>query len=152
MPQAPDAIPLRSRRAATRRGALVLIAILIVLTLGGVASYLYNQLRQDIEQKQAAIAATGGDPGRGRTVLAHFGCGGCHMIPGIANATGQVGPELGGIARRVYVAGVVTNTPDNLIRFIVDPKSVDAESAMPRTGIDAEEARDVAAYLYSLRQ
>jgi cytochrome c len=152
MPQGPDVIPLRLRRAATSRGALVLVAILIVLALGAGASYVYNQMRQDIEQKQAAIAATGGDPGRGEIALAHFGCGGCHVIPGIANATGQVGPELGGIARRVYVAGVVTNTPDNLTRFIVDPKSVDDKSAMPKTGIDAEKARDVAAYLYSLRQ
>jgi cytochrome c2 len=47
---------------------------------------------------------------------------------------------------------VVTNTPDNLIRFIVDPKSINQKSAMPSTGINAEQARDVAAYLYSLRQ
>jgi mono/diheme cytochrome c family protein len=117
-----------------------------------VASYVYNESRLDLEQKQAGAEATGGDPDRGQLYLAQFGCSGCHMIPGVAAATGQVGPELGGGARRVYVAGVIANTPDNLIRFIVDPKSVDEKSAMPRTGITAEQARDVAAYLYSLRQ
>jgi cytochrome c2 len=138
--------------AATRRGAAVLVAILVVLVIGALASYIYNEARQDAEQKQAGVAATGGDLVRGRAYLAQYGCGGCHMIPGIDNATGQVGPELAGLARRVYVAGVIPNTPDNLIRFIVDPKSVDDKSAMPRTGITAEQARDVAAYLYSLRQ
>jgi cytochrome c1 len=63
----------------------------------------------------------------------------------------MVGPELGNLARRVYVGGVLTNTPDNLIAFIIDPKAIDEKSAMPRTGISQEEARDVATYLYSLR-
>jgi cytochrome c len=152
MSTAPDDIPHPSRTIATRRAAWVLIAILVVLTVGAVASYIYNEVRQDLEQKQAGAAATGGDPARGQLYLAQFGCGGCHLVPGVERATGQVGPELGGLAQRVYVAGVITNTPDNLVRFIVDPKSVDEKSAMPRTGISAEQARDVAAYLYSLRQ
>jgi cytochrome c1 len=46
----------------------------------------------------------------------------------------------------------VTNTPHNLVAFIADPRSIDPKSAMPRTGITPAEARDVAAYLYSLRQ
>jgi len=49
------------------------------------------------------------------------------------------------------VAGVVTNTPDNLMQWIEDPHSVDPKSAMPGTGISHAEARHVAAYLYTLR-
>lgn len=152
MSHPPDDIPIGWRLAATRRGAVVLVGILVALTAAAVLTYVYQQMRQDIEEKQAAMAATGGDIEHGRLVLAQFGCGGCHTIPGVEAATGQVGPELGGLARRVYVAGVLTNTPDNLVRFIVDPKAVDEKSAMPRTGINADQARDVAAYLYSLRQ
>jgi cytochrome c len=152
MSPAPDDIPIGARLAATRRGAVILIGVLVALILAAIASYVYNQVRQDLEQKQAAAAATGGDPLQGRLALVQFGCGGCHMIPGVPAATGQVGPNLAGLARRVYIAGVATNTPDNLTRFIIDPKSVDQKSAMPRTGINSDQARDVAAYLYSLRQ
>jgi len=152
MPVAPDHIARPGMAAATRRGAVVLCAVLAALVATALASYVYNEARQDLEQKEAGAAATGGNVARGQLYLARFGCGGCHVIPGIEAATGQVGPELGGVARRVYVAGVATNTPDNLIRFIVDPQSVDDKSAMPKTGITVEQARDVAAYLYSLRQ
>jgi len=131
---------------------VALCAILGVLVLGAIGSYIYNEARQDIKQKEAAASATGGDPALGQLLIARYGCNGCHIIPGVDNATGQVGPELGGVARRVYVAGVVSNTADNLVRFVVDPKSVDEKSAMPRTGITPDEARNVAAYLYSLRQ
>jgi cytochrome c len=149
---APDDIPRPARTAATRRGAVILSSMLVAIVIATVGVYIYQQVRQNLELKQAAVAVTGGDPTMGRLYLARFGCGGCHAIPGVDAATGQVGPELGGIARRVYIAGVLTNTTDNLIRFIVDPKSVDDKTAMPKTGITAEQARDVAAYLYSLRE
>jgi cytochrome c2 len=131
---------------------MVLSALLVVLVLGALGSYIYNQARQEIKQKEAAASATGGDPERGPLLIARYGCNGCHIIPGVDNATGQVGSELAGIARRVYVAGVIPNTPDNLVGFIVDPQSVDEKTAMPRTGITPDEARDVTAYLYSIRQ
>jgi cytochrome c len=149
---APDDIPHESRSAASRRGAAVLLTLLGLIVVAALAVYAYQQIRQDLEQERAAVAVTGGDPTRGRLYLAQFGCGGCHTIPGVDAATGQVGPDLGGIARRVYVAGVVTNTVDNLIGFIVDPRTVDDKTAMPKTGITAGQARDVVAYLYSLRQ
>lgn len=152
MSEAPDEIAAGSRPGAGRRSARALVGILVLLVLAAALSYIYNQSRQDIEQRQAAAAATGGDPAEGPGLLKRYGCAGCHAIPGVDGATGEVGPELGGIARRVYVAGVLTNTPDHLIDFIVDPQAIDPKSAMPRTGISREDARDVAAYLYSIRQ
>ena len=97
------------------------------------------------------IELTGGDPDLGAALMVQHGCGGCHTIPGVPRAVGQVGPPLRDIARRVYIAGVLTNTPDNMIRWIVDPRSVNPKTAMPATGISREEARQVAAYLYSIR-
>lgn len=38
-----------------------------------------------------------------------------------------------------------------MIRWIVDPKGVDSLTAMPVTGVSEGEARDIAAYLYTLR-
>lgn len=152
MSEAPDEIAAGSRPGGGRRSAGALIGILVLLVLAAAASYIYNQSRQDIEQRQAAAAATGGDPTKGPDLLKRYGCAGCHTIPGVDGASGEVGPDLGGIARRVYVAGVLTNTPEHLVEFIVDPQAIDPRSAMPRTGITPQQARDVAAYLYSIRK
>lgn len=73
------------------------------------------------------------------------------MIPGVPGARGLVGPPLGDVVSRVYVAGVLNNTPDNLVRWISDPKAIDERTAMPNVGVSESEARDIAAYLYSLR-
>jgi cytochrome c2 len=82
-------------------------------------------------------------------LLARYGCNGCHTIPGAPGADGKVGPALSGIRERVYVGGVLQNTPANLIGWIVDPPRFSPRSAMPATGITEAEARDVAAYLYT---
>jgi cytochrome c1 len=56
---------------------------------------------------------------------------------------------LADIGHRVYVGGVISNTPDNLVQWIVSPQSLSPQSAMPATGITEAEARDVATFLYS---
>lgn len=127
-----------------------LVSLLVILAVSPVPFLAYHQVRHVAEQRQAALAITGGEPDRAPMLVTRYGCGGCHSIPGIAGATGQVGPDLGGLARRVFVGGATVNMPDQLVNFIVDPKSLDPESAMPRTGISATEARDIAAYLYGL--
>jgi hypothetical protein len=35
--------------------------------------------------------------------------------PGVVDARAVVGPPLTQVANRIYIAGVLTNTPDNLI-------------------------------------
>lgn len=50
---------------------------------------------------------------------------------------------------RVYLAGVLPNTPENLVRWIYDPRGVSPRSAMPNTGVSEAEAREIAAYLLS---
>jgi cytochrome c1 len=62
-----------------------------------------------------------------------------------------VGPPLDGIGGRVYIAGVLENSPDNMIRWIRDPRGVDPMTAMPPTGATERDARDIAAYLYTLQ-
>jgi cytochrome c len=101
----------------------------------------------------AATAAgiTGGDYHLGRQALREYGCGACHAIPGVTGARGLVGPPLGGIASRSYIAGVLSNSPENMIRWILDPPSVNPLTAMPNVGVSERRARDMAAYLYTLR-
>ena len=80
-----------------------------------------------------------------------YGCQSCHTIPGVVGADGLVGPPLAGIASRSYIAGVLPNAPANMLRWIQDPKLVDSLTAMPNVGVTPSDARNIAAYLYTLR-
>ncbi|WP_244470675.1 c-type cytochrome [Microvirga massiliensis] len=143
-------VPTESARLRHRPGAiLAVLVVLALLVAGGIYGAYHYKKGQ--EQRAAAIQLTGGNPDLGAALITQYGCGGCHTIPGVPRAAGRVGPPLQDIARRVYIAGVLTNTPDNLIQWIVDPRSVNPKTAMPVTGISSEEARQVAAYLYSLQ-
>ncbi len=97
-----------------------------------------------------ATAHVGGDPERGEQLVTGKGCGACHEIPGIRGAHGRVGPPLTDFAHRAYVAGELPNTPENLTSWIMNPTAVHPRTAMPPLGLDAQAARDVAAYLYTL--
>ncbi|RWM81668.1 MAG: cytochrome C [Mesorhizobium sp.] len=124
----------------------VLASALLGLLLVGVGA----NLIKDREQRRAvAVAMTGGDPSRAPAIFRRYGCGGCHVIPGIAGADGKVGGPLVDLRQQVYVGGVINNTPDNLVQWIVFPQRFSSRSAMPATGISEAEARDLAAYLYA---
>jgi putative membrane protein len=103
------------------------------------------------ETYKAAAAMTGGDPNRGSEALTSYGCDTCHTIPGIRSARGLVGPPLTSVGSRVYLAGRVPNTPANITRWIQHPHAIDDKTAMPETGVTDQDARDIAAYLYTLR-
>jgi cytochrome c2 len=94
--------------------------------------------------------ATGGQPHLGKVAIERYGCAACHTIPGIPGHGANVGPPLTQMAARAYVAGVLPNTPDNLVRWLQDPPEVDPLTAMPNLGVSQAEAADMAAYLYSL--
>jgi cytochrome c2 len=91
-----------------------------------------------------------GDPSRGASLIRQVGCGSCHEVPGVRGADGLVGPPLVHFARRRIVAGVLTNTPDHVELWLQHPQQVVPGNAMPDLGLSAEEARDIAAYLYTL--
>jgi len=99
----------------------------------------------------SANRITGGDADRGRELMRAYGCGSCHSIPGVSGADGLVGPPLGGMASRSYIGGVLPNTPDNMLRWLRDPRGVDSLTAMPNVGVTPSDARHLAAYLYTLR-
>jgi cytochrome c1 len=99
----------------------------------------------------AYAEALGGNPARGPAIAERYGCGSCHTIPGVTGARGHVGPPLLWWSRRTFIAGELPNTPENLVRWIRDPQSVEPQTAMPALGLSDAEARDVAAYLYTLR-
>jgi cytochrome c1 len=94
---------------------------------------------------------TAGNPANGRRLLYSYGCGSCHTIPGVGEADGTVGPPLSRFGSRLYIAGVLQNTPQNLFRWIAQPQEVQPGNAMPDLGVTQQQARDMAAYLYTLR-
>jgi cytochrome c len=129
-----------------RRARLAGLCGMAVLALFGGA---WLGSRPPAERAAVAAALTGGDPARAPRLIARYGCGGCHTIPGVAGADGKVAPPLGGLLDRVYIGGVARNTPDNLVAWIVNPPRFSPHTAMPPTGIGEREARDVAAFLYA---
>ena len=84
---------------------------------------------------------------RGARAIQSRGCGGCHEIGGVPGASGRVGPPLKGVTSRMYVGGMLLNTPQNLALWIRDPRSVNPKTAMPTLGVTEEEAEDISAYL-----
>lgn len=93
----------------------------------------------------------GGNAQRGKPLIQTYGCAGCHTVPGIAGADGNVGPPLTRFGDRTYIAGMLPNSPSNLIRWIRKPQAVLPGNAMPDMGVTEADARDIAAYLYTLR-
>jgi cytochrome c1 len=96
-------------------------------------------------------SAAGGDAARGAKLITNFGCGSCHMIPGISNAHGLVGPPLDHVGERTIIAGVLANTPANMQTWLKNPQAIVPGNAMPNMELNDNEAKDVAAYLYTLR-
>jgi cytochrome c len=99
--------------------------------------------------KPPAPRVTDGDPRRAPALIEAYGCGTCHRIPGVNGALGRIGPPLTRFADRAYVAGVLANTPANLVHWIRNPQSVVPGNAMPDMGVTERDARDIAAYLYA---
>lgn len=97
------------------------------------------------------VLVAGGDAARGREAIAAYGCGACHVVPGVRAAQGMVGPPLTAFAGRAYIAGEAPNTSSALIRWIMNPQSIEPGTAMPSLGVSEAHARDIAAYLYTLR-
>ena len=98
-----------------------------------------------------AIAGGIGDPQQGRVALLQYACVACHVVPGVTGPAANVGPPLGGAARRAYVAGVLRNSPENMMRWILDPQRIDPLTAMPSMSVAEQDARHIVAYLYTLR-
>lgn len=103
------------------------------------------------EPTEPVVTIPGANPERGRVAVREYGCVACHAIPGVRGANGVVGPPLDGIANRVYIAGALPNTPENMMRWIQNPPGIDPRTAMPITGVTRSDVRDIASFLYTLK-
>lgn len=99
----------------------------------------------------ASAVVAEGNATRGHAAIEHYGCGTCHTIAGVNGAEALVGPSLEHMGNRSYVAGVLVNRPDNLVKWILDPPAIDPRTVMPKLDVTEQDARDIASYLYTLR-
>ena len=129
--------------------------IAIIAGVVGLAGLIGAEAAQDMLERHTnlrkASAMTGGDPSRAAAAMRRLGCLSCHDVPGIAGATGRVGPPLAHMGARTYIAGVMPNTAENLILWIRWPQGILPKSGMPDMGASEAESRDIAAYLLSLQ-
>ncbi|MBA2667003.1 MAG: cytochrome c [Trueperaceae bacterium] len=125
-----------------------LIAVIVFLAAAGLAVGFYFVGTGDPDP--APFRNVPGDPVAGRIALERIGCGSCHAIDGVRVGGGRVGPALNDLRQQRYIAGRLPNTPDNVVRFILDPQGVSPGSAMPDLRVVDAEARNMVAYLYTL--
>lgn len=96
------------------------------------------------------LAVPGGNAAQGKRLVAQYQCASCHAIPGVAAVKGGAGPPLDGFGRRSYIAGRIPNLPAALTQWLVDPPAMKPGTMMPSLGVSEADARDMAAYLYTL--
>ena len=119
----------------------------LLLAIGILGAPACAQGGGDDGARAEVLASVQGDPRRGADAIGRYGCGSCHVIPGLARAKGKVGPPLSDFAERTYIAGNSYNTPNNLAAWIRRPDSVEPGTVMPTLGVSEQEARDISAYL-----
>lgn len=91
------------------------------------------------------------DPAAGLAAIERAGCGACHAIPGLNWPKGDLGPSLDRFGDQGLIAGRLPNRPDVLAHFVRAAPDLVPGTTMPAMPLNDKEARDVAAYLYTLR-
>lgn len=130
-------VPIAARPSAVRASACLALASLALLSA--------------CADEGKPVRVEGGDAAVGKRLVAQYQCGACHAIPGIPGATGDAGPALATIGRLSYIAGGIPNDPAQMVAFLRDPPAHKPGTSMPALGLTEQEARHMAAYLYTLR-
>ncbi len=86
---------------------------------------------------------------RGHDLIVGNGCGSCHRIGGVERANGDVGPSLTEFERKPRIARRLANHPNEVVRWLLDPKAIDPTTLMPNLGLTPQQARDITQYLYT---
>jgi cytochrome c1 len=101
-------------------------------------------------ERPAPPAAPAGDTHRGKEAILKYGCTACHNIPGVDGPKGMVGPPLDHWKSRTFIAGKYPNTTETMVKWLQNPQALDPSNAMPNLGVTPADAKDIAAYLYTL--
>lgn len=131
---------LRASRTARLSKRLTTAALLVCAVLASGCA-----------KEESVSRVVGGDPERGRLLVQQYQCAACHFIPEVQGPNGDAGPSLQYMGRLSYIAGSIPNQPENMIRFLQNPPAVKPGTLMPALGITDDEARHMAAFMYSLK-
>ena len=101
-------------------------------------------------EPSTGFVVEGGNAESGKRLIEFYDCGSCHVIPGVDDADGVVGPPLDFWGKRTLIAGALPNNPENLVAWLSEPHAIEPGTAMPDVGATPAEARDIAAYLFTL--
>lgn len=149
-------------RTRVNKGRITVLIVAVLLVIGALALAVWRPTADDLSgvplvasalgsnRGEPVVEVAGGDSAKGPAAMRRYGCISCHTVPGVPGAVGNVGPPLTNWANRSYIAGMLPNSPDNLIYWIQNPQAVVPGNAMPDLGVNDSDARDIAAYLYSL--
>ena len=111
-----------------------------------------NRAEKPAATSSAAPPPAPGDVARGKGLITQYGCTVCHAVPGTSGPQGSLAPSLAGLASRPTFANETTPTNfDNLARYIVQPAAVNPQTSMPPMGVTDADARDLAAFLLTLK-
>lgn len=144
-------VTLAGSPARRPEGTIATFCLALVLTLALLAAGCAEIADQSQTYDQKTVAGADAERGRRLVESGQYGCPACHHIGPMRKARGIVGPALDNFANRAFIAGVGPNRPGVLIAFLLNPPAVAPGTAMPVSGLDPDEARDIAAYLYTLR-
>lgn len=89
---------------------------------------------------------------RAQIMLRQYACDNCHMIDGMVGPKTHIGPSLEQWRERRYIAGVLPNTRENLVRWIVDPQEVSPHTLMPDLDVIEPHAQHMARYLLTANE
>lgn len=87
----------------------------------------------------------------GRRLVADKGCVACHTFPDVEWPRGGLGPSLQAFGRQGLIAGRLPNQPGVLMQFVRNAPALVPGTAMPAISMTDHEARDVTAYLLTLK-
>jgi len=103
---------------------------------------------------ERGASMTGGDPQVGKEKIVLHDCHSCHEIPGIPVNRDRRGPSLKHWAKQSTIAKKWPNTPDNLEDFLQHPERMlhgsGLKSEMTMSSVKPDDAKDIAAYLFSI--
>ncbi len=90
-------------------------------------------------------------PADGRRLVVDKGCVACHAFPDVPWPRGALGPSLEHFGRQGLIAGRLPNQPGILMQFVRNAPALVPGTAMPAISMTDQEARDVTAYLLTLK-
>jgi cytochrome c2 len=103
-----------------------------------------------IEETPKETLATG-DTENGKALFISKACSGCHTIQGMPEAQGKVGPELTHQASNSLIVDVLSNTEENLKKYLKDPTVVKPGALMPNQYLTESEIEALVAFLRTLK-